>query len=359
MGEEDMKIAITADIHLTTSERHPERYHALENILDQMVEQDINTLIIAGDLFDATCTTPGEFEDIVKRKKYSKIKLFIIPGNHDPVISDGTFSLQNVEYISKPRLIKIDDSIPFIFIPYTHGSSIGEALATSQLPLDDRPWVLVGHGDWLSSTAQKNQYEGGTYMPLSGRDLLIYKPKKVFLGHIHAQTDTSTIHYAGSPCAVDPTETGSRTFLIFDTKTWKTSRSVVNTDYLFFNEQFIILPIDDEETYIKTLLTSRIKAWNISPDHKKKVRVRLKARGYSSDRNRLVKVLRELMEEYQFADNDQPDISQVKISIDTVQDKIAELVKQKIDLSDLPQGPHEPDRDDIILAAMSTIYRGK
>ncbi|MHB8113803.1 MAG: metallophosphoesterase, partial [Bellilinea sp.] len=109
-----MKIAITADTHLTTSEKHPERFHAIENILDQLVEQEITTLIIAGDLFDATCTTPGEFEDIIKKKKYLKIKLFIIPGNHDPVISDGTFSLQNVEYISKPRLIRIDDSIPFI-----------------------------------------------------------------------------------------------------------------------------------------------------------------------------------------------------------------------------------------------------
>lgn len=354
-----MKIAITADLHLTNHENHLERFHALENILDQLLEQQINTLIIAGDLFDITCTTPGDFEEVVKKKKYSKIDIYIIPGNHDPVLAEGTFSLPNIKYIIKPQLIRFADSIPFVFIPYSIGTSIGEILVEGLFSVEPNSWVLVGHGDWLSGTVQKNQYENGTYMPLSGRDLLLYKPKKVFLGHIHAQTDSTVVHYTGSPCAIDPTENGYRSFIVFDSNTWLITRKVVDTDYLFFNEQITVLPLEEEESYVQTLLRSRLKSWNLSPDHHLKVRVRVKARGFSKDRLRLAQVIREQFKDYQFADSDQPDISQVKISNDLTQGKIAELVKQKIDAIDLNPKPEEPNQDDILLAAMNTIYGGK
>jgi exonuclease SbcD len=354
-----MKIAITADMHLTTRDRHPQRIHALNNILDQLVEQDIHTLIIAGDLFDATCTAPGEFEDVLKKKKYSKIAFYIIPGNHDPVLSEGTFSLQNIKYITKPQLIEIDASIPFIFIPYTHSISMGEILAIGQFAVEPGSWVLVGHGDWLSGTAKKNQYESGTYMPVSGRDLLLYKPKKVFLGHIHAQTDTATVHYPGSPCAMDPSETGYRSFLVFDTETWQVSRNVVDTDQLYFSEQITILPLEEEDAYVRTLLSNRVESWDISPTHQSKVRLRVKARGYSRDRLELAKVICDQLKDFQFADDNQPDISQVKMSNELTQGKIAEAVKQKIDEMDLQPKHGAPDRDEILFAAMNMIYGGK
>jgi exonuclease SbcD len=187
---ENMKIAITADVHLTSRDQHPERFHALENVLSQLVEQNIDILIIAGDLFDVTCTTPGEFEEIIKRKKYSKINLYIIPGNHDPFLTEGTFSLPNIKYIIRPELFKLTETVPFVFIPYIKSSSIGEVLAASKFSIERGSWVLVSHGDWLRGTLPTNECESNSYMPLSSRDLFIDKPKKVFLGHIHARLDS-------------------------------------------------------------------------------------------------------------------------------------------------------------------------
>jgi exonuclease SbcD len=354
-----MKIAITADVHLTNREKHPERFHALENILDQLVEQNINLLVIAGDLFDATCTTPGDFEQIVKKEKYSKIDHYIIPGNHDPALSEGTFSLKNIHYISKPQSIEFAGSIPFVFIPYMHGSSVGEVLAEEQFPVGPGSWVMVGHGDWLTGTVQKNQYEVGTYMPLSGRDLLLYKPKKVFLGHTHVPSDFAIVHYPGSPCGMDPTEIGIRSFLVFDANTCKFSRNIVETDFIYFNEQITVLPLEDEEGYIKNLLESRIKAWNITADIRSKVRLRVRVRGYSRDRSLLVQVIRDQLKDFQFTDSDQPDISGVKLSADLTQGNIAVLVKQRIDEMELYPKTDEPDKDEILLAALNTIYGGK
>jgi exonuclease SbcD len=354
-----MKIAVTADLHLTSFEEHPERFHALENILDQLVEQEINTLIIAGDLFDVSCTTPGEFEEIVKQKKYSKIDIFIIPGNHDPVVVQGTFSLPNIHYLTTPQLVRLVDSIPFVFIPYKIGSSIGEILAENQFPVDSGNWVLVSHGDWLSGTFQKNQYEIGTYMPMSGRDILLYKPKKVFLGHIHAKTDSSIVHFPGSPCGMDPTETGYRTYLIFDTNTWQFERKVVDTEVIFFNEQITVLPLENEELYVSNLLSSMVERWGVHPTHISKIRLRVKVRSYSRDRDNLSNLIRVYFKDYQFTDQNQPDISQVRISNDFTQIKIAEMVKQKVDELVLNEKPEEADPDDVLLAAMNVIFGGK
>ena len=54
-----MKIAVTADLHLYTGGEHPERYAALENILEQTRDIGIKHLIIAGDLFET------EFQNFV------------------------------------------------------------------------------------------------------------------------------------------------------------------------------------------------------------------------------------------------------------------------------------------------------
>jgi DNA repair exonuclease SbcCD nuclease subunit len=69
-----MKIAITADIHLKNKEKYPERYNALKNILDQLIESNINNLIIAGDLFDINSQNYSVFDDLCKQKKYVTIQ---------------------------------------------------------------------------------------------------------------------------------------------------------------------------------------------------------------------------------------------------------------------------------------------
>ncbi|GAG23883.1 unnamed protein product, partial [marine sediment metagenome] len=91
-----MKIAITADCHLTKIEDHPERYQAFENILDQLVERQIEILLVAGDLFDKGMTNYADFDKVCRRKKYQVIQIYILPGNHDPDLEAGHFTSKNV-----------------------------------------------------------------------------------------------------------------------------------------------------------------------------------------------------------------------------------------------------------------------
>jgi len=93
-----MKIAITADVHLVNKKDHAERYHAFENILEKISKEKINTLIVAGDLFDETYNNYAEFDNIAS--KYGHINFHILPGNHDAAIDKRAITSTNVEIYS-------------------------------------------------------------------------------------------------------------------------------------------------------------------------------------------------------------------------------------------------------------------
>lgn len=354
-----MRIAITADVHLTSRDKHPQRFRALENILDQLVDENINTLIVAGDLFDATCKTPGEVEEIIRSEKYANIMIYIIPGNHDPVISKGTFVLPNIKYIIEPEKIDLDGTHSFIFIPYNPDKSEGEVISELAFDLPPSDWCLIGHGDYLSGTQTTNIYERGLYMPLSRRDLELFKPRKVFLGHIHTASESAAVCYPGSSCGIDPTETGRRTFIVCDTNNWNTEKKHIATDVIYYNETLTIIPTSDEEGYIRDQIAEIISSWALEEVEKAKVILRVTVLGYSKDREALVKAVNTGFREFRYYDNQQPDVSRVKISTDTTRAQIAERVQEQIKILPRKNNPDEPSNEELIIAALQTIYGGK
>ena len=77
-----MKIAVTADVHLTTREDNPERFNALEDILGSLEGLGIEHLIIAGDLFNKDIlfikTTMNSFIPFSRYKNTGCIKAYFI-----------------------------------------------------------------------------------------------------------------------------------------------------------------------------------------------------------------------------------------------------------------------------------------
>jgi exonuclease SbcD len=353
-----MKIAITADVHLTGQKKNPERYQALINILDQLVTLDISNLIIAGDLFDKSCEHPGELEEVIRKPEYEQIKIYIIPGNHDPVISKGAFTLPNIDYVTQLKQMKTGGETSFLFVPYQSHTSIGEVLAACQNALSPNQWILVAHGDYLAGSRLKNSYEDGLYMPLSGRDLQVYQPRKVFIGHIHVPYDSPIVHYPGSPCGLDITETGVRSFIIYDTERNYVERQAVTTDVIYMQESLTVLPMEDEEEYVRNLLAYKLAKWDLDEEQRKKVRLRLNLQGYSTNRERLLETVITFMDQNGIVMNEKPDLNQVKLSNDVTRAEIAMLVQKKIVELAPPMGEDEPNTDEYVLSAMSQIYKG-
>lgn len=353
-----MQIAVTADVHLTSASRNPERYHALENILAQAAARQIPALIIAGDLFDASCDAPGEFERLAARPEFASIKLYVLPGNHDPFIGPNTFACPNVIPIREPTLVELDEGTPFLFVPYQPGAVMGEVLANFGPKLPPNGWCLVAHGDLLAGHVPANASEGGLYMPLSGRDLALYRPRRVFLGHIHLPLDRAPVWYPGSPCGLDPTETGYRSFLTYDTASGQLSRIRVKTDMLYFNERLLVVPVEDEDAALRRALDAMAAGWGLAPQESAQVRLRLSLEGYAFDRDLLLRTANAWLNERGYA-SESVNGDELKIARqDPNRTAIAEGVRRR--LAELPFRDEEGvSRDDVMQAALEYIYGGK
>jgi len=355
-----MKIAVTADIHLKADGKYPERFNALKNILEQLLKDGIENLIIAGDLFDIESQNYAVFDDLCRNKKYSHIKFYIIGGNHDLTINSKYFTAKNIKIFNEPTLMNFDGcAFSFFFIPYLLGKPMGEIIAKYRQALPES-WVLIGHGDYLSGIKDikdRNTYEAGIYMPIARTDIEFYNPSRVILGHIHKSLQLGKVFYPGSPCSMDINETGRRNFLILDLNDLAITSKTVDTDYIFFNETFVALPAPNEFDYAKDKLTDIIKSWNLNKDEIPKARIRLKAKGYTSDKKKLEKVIIETLSGFSFYNNEEPDLSEVCLFNDPERINIVERVKKKIDFLEESAGYTQIKKELILEQALNLILQ--
>lgn len=348
-----MKLAVTSDLHLRTRTEHPERYNALENILEQTVAKNIETVIIAGDLFDQDFQNYSDFEKLCKN--YSKVQLHIIPGNHDPNISERNIVGENIHIYTCSTIIEID-STTFLFLPFEKNANMGEKIAEMESKIKGKECVLVAHGDYYGGVKELNPYEPGTYMPLSLKDLERYNPRIVFLGHIHKPINQRQVYYAGSPCGLGINETGIRRFLVYDTVNGSVASKAVATDILYFDELFIVVPKDDETFILQQEIKNRIDSWNIDPSDYPKVRVRVEAVGYAEDRSAILTALRQGFEGFTYYKNENPQIERLLVSSDHQLNAVAKQTIEIIDELDWDFGGEEPAKEQVKIAALSVIY---
>ena len=354
-----MKVALTSDLHLTDPSLHPERYHALQDILTQMMAEEVQTLVIAGDLFDSTLRDFQAFEEICGNKDFSEFEIFVIPGNHDAFLNQAAVALRNLRVFEEPVIYQLGPKgMQFLFLPYKERTTMGDQIQSLSHQLSPFQWILIGHGDWFKSYQEVNPLETGVFMPLTEKDIQRYQPLRTFLGHIHKPYDGDRIYYLGSPCSLDISESGLRRYLLFDTESMKIEKRYVNTDQIYFDEVIVVLPFQDEEGYIRDWAQHTIEGWGINPEHKEKVNLRLRARGYSADRNRVAEILKECFEDFQFYKDEAPDVTGVQFANDPERRYIAMKVEEQLREIEWPECLDEPSGDEILLAALETIYGG-
>ena len=351
-----MRIGLTADIHLSRGKDHPERFHALENIVDQLQDQQVEMLIIAGDCFDQAGYDVVEFDNFCKKKEYRRIRFQLLPGNHDFRLNPRSFASENVIIHTDPEIFQFDlTGLPFLFIPYQKNATMGEWIGHFEEELPPESWILVGHGDWIAGMKEPNPYEPGVYMPFTRFDVERFRPAAVFLGHIHKPIDVD-VRYPGSPCPLDISETGKRRYLIIESETGHAESRFVDSDFLYYDENLIIHPMKDEETTIQNQLSCMIQRWGLHPEEQKKVRLRLRVKGFTTDRGKIEKIIQSELKDFRFYDEESPDISDVRVSSDPDLDEIARQVVEQLGSLELSVDDLQPSRERVILSAIQTVY---
>jgi DNA repair exonuclease SbcCD nuclease subunit len=312
-----MKIALSADFHLRSDDTGSERYDALKCILDRLLEIGISKLIIAGDLFDKDINHFAKFEEVVGDKKYSGISIVAIRGNHDLNLFDNSFTLSNFSVIEEPCWkFQNEWGIDFLFIPYIRNKKMADVIEKLIKQNKSNSWVLVSHGDLIRGVRQINSYEQGIYMPLFNIDIQRYKPSRVFIGHIHKSFDSGDVVIPGSPCGLDITETGKRSFVVFDTTTLECEREKIFTRAIFLNENLTMFPSKEEGAFIRAEIGKILQKWDISESDKKNVVMRMQINGYSSNIKNVKQEVVRLLEGMNLYNDGGIDFSELKQSSD-------------------------------------------
>ncbi len=356
-----MKIAITADLHLR--EDRPERLNTLRRLLEALVSEGISTLVIAGDLFDREATNYSFFDHLARG--FPEIGIYIIPGNHDPGLSQRHLSSPNVRVFSLPDFLDIGP-VQVLFLPYSADRLMDEAL-TEVLEQKDRPsrWVLMGHGDYIGGYHQPHPYEKGIYMPLSARAIERYQPQKVILGHIHRPywQGLGRVYYPGSPCGLDINETGLRGFLVMDLETLEVEPRMLEPEVLYFVETIWVFPVDEEMELLRSSLQQMVESWGLTEGYLEKVILRLHLKGYTQDRQRVVETVKEFLSEkgIRLYDGGEPIVSELESLLeDPYYDESQALIKrmraviETLELKDLNEGHLR--REEILGEVLHILY---
>lgn len=349
-----MKIAITADVHLKTESESPERYNAFIDILNQCCELGISDLVIAGDLFEQTMQTYSDFEAICQKTSYSDINYHIIPGNHDLNIHPKHFAARNIKIYANPTWVVFDAGWSFLFMPYMMDKSMGEVIQENISNKTTDKWCLLGHGDWSAGLKSPNPYEPGIFMPITNKDIAIYKPDYVFLGHLHTPIDTRCLYYPGSPCGLDITETGFRRFLVFDFETNSLESHKIHTEVIYFIDDLVVLPTEDESQILNFTIQRSIKSWGLDDMDHEHVRVRVSCRGYSVNKAQLLETIMDSYKSFKF--ESEPDISEVFIANDPERNYLMEKVREQLEALDWDEGSSKPSKNEILLNALHLVY---
>lgn len=377
-----MKIAITADLHLTPE--YPERAFAFKNILEQLEAEGISDLIIAGDLFDKDGDDSAYESFRTPCRAHPFLKSHIIPGNHDSTKSlrDISPDLANVKIYSSPTF-KLFDNFGILFIPYCKGISMGEAILQSKEKIEEGiPWGLVGHGDFIEGQREPNPREKGVYMPLKQGDLNDANLCQVFLGHIHKPTPldqplAGKVIYPGSPQGLDITESGSRRFLVYDTESGRVTDRMVNSSIIYLNETFLVFPsIQEQENLYKDFEERLLKTNLSSKELLEKTHIRIKIEGFALDKEGLVDSFCSRVKEFGITlfKGIEPDFNQVitasdeqkknlsleaLLNVDRLAEGTSELFPEKVEgQSKWIFGGNEPTMEQVRMEVLRTIYKG-
>lgn len=223
-----MKILHTSDIHLKRAQ--DERWDALMRILEVGTEEEIDLLIISGDLFDKDFNAELLRSELRAPFSGNSFKIIILPGNHDAgAYSDGYMFGTDVELITDSEKPLIYENLAIWGLPFEFIDSQGVYHKLFSLKEKFERYetnVLVFHGDLqdaVFSSSDSGEEGKREYMPVKLQFFTGLNLDYILAGHIHSrfsvwspQRDTYFV-YPGSPISISKKETGVRKVNLFHT----------------------------------------------------------------------------------------------------------------------------------------------
>ena len=143
-----MKAIACADLHLDKNRRFEDTKDVLRQIVTYAIENDVEQVWILGDIYDRRRPFNSEkvlFHKFVKSLADKGIVVQILPGNHDSgadtvsaVDEFGVLDLENVNLLSNPTVLTVDNHSIYLGHFLVNGSKLGSSdyLASNAIGLE-------------------------------------------------------------------------------------------------------------------------------------------------------------------------------------------------------------------------------
>jgi DNA repair protein SbcD/Mre11 len=278
-----VKFIHTADLHLDTPFKgltqinselaariKDATFKAFETIIDTCITENVDFLLIAGDVFDAEHKSLGaqlKLLEQLQRLSTHDIPTYIICGNHDPLSSwSAHLALPDKVYRFKSgeidRVTHHKGGVPLAEIcgvsyqdkAITENISVNYKFQDQQVPFS----IAMLHGNLSGNTAH------GNYAPFSLQDLQNNRFDYWALGHIHArqvlQEQFPAIVYPGNPQGRDFGERGEKgCYLVQLSSAQPPELLFIPTDVIQFGELHLDLTGVDDFLVLADLIFNKVE----------------------------------------------------------------------------------------------------
>ncbi len=214
-----MKFVHIADVHLGmqpdlgypwSEARKREVYETFFRVIDFCREQEVDLLLIAGDLFHRQPNKQEMSEVLYAFKKLYKTKIVLIAGNHDYMGIGSLYESENwpvnVKLLAKKDIESyyIEELNTYIYGYSYESQDVKENRIQNVKPMSKKGYhILLAHGGDSNNN------------PLNRQELVNTPFDYVALGHIHKpERIGARTAYAGSLEPLDKTETGVHGFIL-------------------------------------------------------------------------------------------------------------------------------------------------
>ena len=247
-----LKILHTGDLHLDSplstldftiaQKLREEEKRSFERMMQYAIQNDVDLILIAGDLFDGKYVTSATKELVIKLFRDFAKPIVISPGNHDPYslvpLYRSSELPENVHVFSSEKLSRFDfDELETSVFGYAFVTNSLEhsPLAEYDMSLGKNPVrLLCAHAD-VGSPLSK-------YAPVTVFDIERFDFSYAALGHIHKppeiKSEKTPISYSGFLFGRSFDEVGEGGAYLVTVDQEKTeSRRISFSDYAFLREE--------------------------------------------------------------------------------------------------------------------------
>lgn len=262
-----MKFVHIADMHFDTSftrinnnelgnSRRLEQRKAFKKVIEYIKENNVDYLFIAGDFYEQKYIRESTIEYINKLfKEIENTKVFITPGNHDPLIKNSFYYKynwnKNVHIFSSVISCIKDGNVNIYGYGFDDFYYTNPAINSFELEDKSKTNILITHG-----SLDGGYDDDRVYNPMSSSKVRQLGFDYIALGHIHKSnyTENENVVYPGSTIAMGFDEPGRHGMVVGEIVDKKLKTEFIPLDEGEFKiNDFDISGLESVETIADTI----------------------------------------------------------------------------------------------------------